>query len=115
MNKNKIQDIRRHLQAMQQLLNRHFDYFDYLELRKLEKKADLLNLKYCNGDISESEYNLKIAKIEKLVLNLCGNAINESFFINSDCRGYALKLDNSKITCNLTRDWGGYYILAPEF
>lgn len=41
----------------------------------------------------------------------------EQFFINTDPRGYALKLDltpEEQRKCNIYRDWGGYGILAPE-
>ena len=41
----------------------------------------------------------------------------EQFFINTDPRGYALKLNITAIEqakYDIYRDWGGYGILAPE-
>ena len=39
-------------------------------------------------------------------------------FLNSDPRGYALKIDDSYVRehdLEIYKDWGGYGILAPEF
>ena len=41
-----------------------------------------------------------------------------NIFVNGDCRGYALKIDDKYIRENnikLHCDWGGYGIIAPDF
>ena len=38
----------------------------------------------------------------------------EELYINRDPRGYALKLDIPSERLEMHRDFGGYYILAPE-
>ena len=94
-------------------------------LRRLESKASLAAVNYCNGAIDmESWESLKdstLAKLDKL-LRPTGA---EGLFINGDPRGYALKVDDAftrRFNCDridsnlppLHRDLGGYGILAPD-
>ena len=82
-------------------------------LLNLERKANRWATEECNG---EKEYTQKQwDNIEKQVLNLfTDNLLDYGFFINTDPRGYALKLKDKagKIS---HWDMGGYEILAPEF
>ena len=86
-------------------------------LRRLERKIDKASEAYANGTMSHEEYGKK----DKVALNnlkLILGPTNIKIFINSDCRGYALKIDSDQAVIeeeNLERDWGGYGILAPDF
>jgi len=85
------------------------------KLRAIENKAHTISEAYCNGDIDSDTWEIESAKIgamvERLLPHLCG------FFVNSDPRGYALKI-TTKVAAEkfpyLSRDWGGYGILSPE-
>jgi len=55
------------------------------------------------------------------VAKVFGGVIPPAFFVNGDCRGYALKIDNDKpegaaliAAVKMHTDWGGYGILSPE-
>ena len=87
-------------------------------LRRMENKANRLATDYCNGAIDGETWEVESEKIVDRVNEMLGN---ESFkvpvFLNGDCRGYALKIEDSYIRENgfdIYRDWGGYGILAPE-
>lgn len=100
----------------------------YRKLKTLDTKAHKLSEDYCNGVI-ETEDSLKHGEIVrgidfyldkikdrlKTILRLDKNKV--PVFINTDPRGYSLKIKESYVReHNLTihRDWGGYGIIAPE-
>jgi hypothetical protein len=76
---------------------------------------------YCNG-----EHGVDSEKIEKHI-NRALNQLDKILeyrakgipvFINSDPRGYALKIDNKymrKNNIDLYQDWGGCGVIAPDF
>lgn len=76
-------------------------------------------LDYCNGNIDEDHYDKATQRtMHKLDLILHFYRDNIPVFINSDPRGYALKIDDSYIRDNnivIERDWGGYGLIAPDF
>jgi hypothetical protein len=90
----------------------------YLQLRRLEARANKLQVMECNGDapanIEQQENKIK-AKVAELLPRL------NDFFINGDPRGYTLKAKETAVTrlrsldLSTYTDWGGYFILAPEF
>lgn len=87
------------------------------KLRKIEAEISRHILDYSNGDRNNINTELDLTKNQ--VQSLFNNKL-QGFFINTDPRGYALKiksnyqdiLRNSGI--NLQSDWGGYGLLAPE-
>lgn len=113
-------------------------------LRRLEAEAGRYAEACCNGDpvrfrgrtipfhemTEEMEENIE-ADILRRVKALFNGSDMESLpiFLNTDPRGYALKIDDSWIRAisngstdekassarSITRDMGGYGILAPEF
>lgn len=88
------------------------------KLRQLELKATRYTEKLCNGgtrpDLSEAERKLEIIELQvKKILNIKDD---NTFFINRDPRGYALKLSEEySKDKKIYKDWGGYGILAPDF
>ena len=88
------------------------------KLRRIETKANRLAVDYCNGDISMTQWiayeNKAIVSLRK-ILNWNSNKIH--IFINSDPRGYALKIHDKTVKdldLDIERDWGGYGLIAPE-
>lgn len=91
------------------------------KLFSLENKMRRAALQYSNGDMESDEED----KIEKEILDkvdkiLGFRAKKIPVFINSDPRGYSLKIDdewmrNKGDKTPLYRDFGGYGILAPDF
>lgn len=87
---------------------------------KLSRLNELMcdNEKLCNWAEKESERVSESAR--KNLAKYCRNykQFGKELFINSDPRGYALKLiiKNAGITfrCKVDRDWGSDYVLAPE-
>jgi hypothetical protein len=74
---------------------------------------------YCN--IQDFDMEKAHAEVEARVKRAFGrydSQVPEGFFFNQDPRGYALKIDN-EVNKNMPEgfytDWGGYFILAPEF
>lgn len=86
------------------------------KLQRLERKVERIALNYCNI----ADYNDKgqLDKIEKEVKKLLPKL--NTFFINGDPRGYALKFKEEEVKQLRDAgyypytDWGGYGILAPE-
>ena len=90
-----------------------------------EGKLNRLAITMCNdsknAEQAEKDFNdLKIrlqCKLPKLFKN--SEAFEKAFIVNSDPRGYALKLDRRNLPENwyvlgLYNDWGGDIILSPE-
>jgi hypothetical protein len=73
---------------------------------------------YCNGDIQIEDFN----EIEKVIVEDVQKLFNgklQGFFVNTDPRGYALKIKDKVVRevypeARLHTDMGGYGILAPE-
>jgi hypothetical protein len=103
----------RHIEALKTL---GFKAGNWNRIRHIENMANWYALKYANGEMDSERYGAQQAEVEKAVLKLFGGKL-PGFFVNSDPRGYALKLDNEsvKLPEGLNKDWGGYGILAPVF
>ena len=94
----------------------------YNVLRRIETVANRLMEDYCNGEVSETGYDLRYEKIKTRVAEVFGGNLPEGFYLNSDPRGYALKLDDAYVRDKewegderIETDWGGYGLLAPDF
>jgi hypothetical protein len=93
-------------------------------LRKLEVKASRIATANCNGESYEGqrpqdgdkwkqEIRLKIGQI---LGRRIGAYKENGIFVNTDPRGYALKLEainGATIPDGMQTDWGGYGLLAP--
>jgi hypothetical protein len=93
-------------------------------LRKLEVKASRIATANCNGEAYEGErpktgevWKMEIrSKIGQILGREIGAYKEHGIFINTDPRGYALKLDavnSATVPDGMYTDWGGYGILAP--
>jgi len=85
-------------------------------LLRLETKAHRLAVDFCNGVIDQLEWDKKADQILTKVETILNN--KKVLFLNSDARGYALKIDDEYLknnNFNIHRDWGGYGIIAPDF
>lgn len=92
-------------------------------LHRLEVKATRISEGYCNGTATEAD----MGKMEKGVMKSLEGVFGKDkvaetgMFVNTDPRGYALKVSKEWTTGytskggRLHRDLGGYGILAPEF
>lgn len=102
------------------------------KLRTLEAKAHKLAIDYCNGDngINSENWGEKITPVMQQVYKLLNNGIygddrphqkKVPVFLNGDARGYALKINDAyakmleKAGKDITKDWGGYGIICPDF
>lgn len=80
------------------------------KLHRIENKMHRLAESYCNGDITEEQFD---AEKKKALSNLAKIGLIENVFINSDPRGYSLKIKEP--TTFYFKDWGGYGIISPDF
>ena len=92
----------------------------YNTLRRIEVFANRVMEDYCNGDIDERAFDLRYEKIKDKVANVFGGKLPEGFYLNTDPRGYSLKLNDSYVNDTewverIETDWGGYGLLAPDF
>lgn len=103
-----------HLQALEKL---GFKASQFNRLRFLENRANYWATQYCNGDIDGDTWEAVKFDVEKAIKRLHGGTLPHGLFVNSDPRGYALKIDNeaAEIPEGMQRDWGGYGLIAPEF
>lgn len=90
-----------------------------VKLLYIERPASSKAIDYCNGLISTEAWSeIYHDQYADQVQALFNNQL-DGLFINSDVRGYALKIDDELMrtkykNCGLHKDWGGYGILAPE-
>ena len=82
-----------------------------MKLVKLERKAHRAAENWCN--LENFNYESVETRIEKQVKELFRGKLPQGFFINSDPRGYALKIESEFTPEGLQTDWGGYGLLAP--
>ena len=91
------------------------------KLFRLENKAHRLATEYCNGDIDIQEWEKACDSIYSSLEKILKQDEKEiDIFINGDCRGYALKINDTWLRDNgfyyeIYQDWGGYGIIAPDF
>ena len=91
------------------------------KLFRLENKAHRLSTDYCNGVIDIQEWENSCNKIYSSLEKILKQDEQEiDIFINGDCRGYALKINDTWLRDNdfyhkIHQDWGGYGIIAPNF
>ena len=108
-----------HLRALAALSNGRRSPESILRcLRRLENRANAAATAQCNGEAyggqpyrDEAAWERFIAHTTAEVGRILG-AVPRGFFVNTDPRGYALKIEG-EIPEGLHRDWGGYGILAP--
>ncbi len=94
-------------------------------LRVSEGRMHRAAERYCNGEIDETILTRTEDRVTEKLIVLFNGKLPDGFFINTDPRGYALKIEDSvmkenqeewaKLGLSPERDWGGYGILAPEF
>ena len=89
------------------------------KLLRLERSGAALGLRLCNGpEYRPGEAEAEEARILGAVNALLGNEAGRvPVFVNTDPRGYALKIDEAWMKASWTRlhrDWGGYGIIAPD-
>ena len=92
----------------------------WYELNRIERKAHAFSECHCAGSgLSETEELAEGEKILKYLDSLLGfRKLNIPVFLNSDCRGYALKIEEKWVQDNnakISTDWGGFGILCPKF
>ena len=81
------------------------------KLRRLEAEAHAMAERRCNDpDVSLAEANNTYDRVSEAVAALGVPQL----YLNTDPRGYALKLPEGAPDYGLHRDFGGYQILAPE-
>ncbi len=94
----------------------------YRQLRAVEDVLSELHTDMCNVEVSPRRIAIEHGAAKSIVRQLFGSKFQENYFyLNSDPRGYALKIDDKferevlfPAGINLHRDMGGYGILAPE-
>ncbi len=90
------------------------------KLRQYERKATKLTTQACNGDIpTDYNYETRLKCILNNVNQLLCNVQRKHvpIFINTDPRGYALKIEDEYVRENnlkIDKDLGGYGIIAPD-
>ncbi len=95
------------------------------KLHRLETKLHKFAEDYCNGVMTEEDYDIEEGVISKKVAKILGRKVSTTdgvptypLYFNRDPRGYSLKLDDEYVgehDLKIEKDWGGYGILAPDF
>jgi hypothetical protein len=123
LNKKQAQyeQIRKHGEDLNKIFNTGIEPIVLCKkLHRLEIKAHKLATDYCNGNngVDTDNWESKCEPILKSVEKILGmDRKNAGFFVNGDCRGYALKIESDVVQENaldIHKDWGGYGIIAPE-
>lgn len=96
----------------------------YKQLLKIEQRMHRIAEMQCNGEGDEKRLDLVWNKAKEQVKALILPQFHIYLHFNGDPRGYVLKIDPDdfkvggameKILSGMHRDFGGYYILAPDF
>ena len=108
-----------HGENLNKIFDTHFPPITLCKkLRRLEVKATWYSEAYCNGTIDMTEHDKNSEAILKALDRILGFRKKKiPVFVNSDPRGYALKIKDKWLRKNditLNRDWGGYGLLAPD-
>ena len=86
----------------------------YKKLHRYEATAHRMAEEMCSYDVDTDKYLAKLDRIEEKVNEILGKG--PRVFINTDPRGYALKIEPKSFEkFTLYSDWGGYGIICPEF
>lgn len=88
------------------------------KLRRLEARGARLALRLCNGpEYAPGEVEREKARIADGARAVLNGATLPGLFVNGDPRGYAVKLARGKAApaLLLLSDWGGDFLLAPDF
>ena len=85
------------------------------KLARIERDVSAVSVAWCNGECTEDQWEEIKTIATSRAAKVFGGSCPSGFFINSDPRGYALKIDPDKalIPDGMHRDLGGYGILAP--
>jgi hypothetical protein len=86
------------------------------KLRRVENWFTVYSTRYCNGDLDSEAFETVKQQAYVRLSKAFGGTLPQGVFINSDPRGYALKLDNAQVSIprGMDTDWGGYGILAAD-
>ena len=91
----------------------------YKRLHRLEAEAHSFAEKCCNESVADDVQERKDKSILKRLDAILGfKATGVPVFLNSDPRGYALKIKDSYVrehNLDISTDWGKYGIICPEF
>lgn len=89
-------------------------------LRRLENRVNAAATTQCNGSSYGGQPYRDDAAWERFITHTTAEvgrilgSVPRGFFVNTDPRGYALKIEG-ELPEGMHRDWGGYGILAPDF
>jgi hypothetical protein len=110
------QAIQKHGEKLNTIFNTGINPIDLCKkLRRIEAAQDRANVNYCNGTIDSDQFDAQREKTLVAVKKVLGGKI--PIYINSDPRGYALKIDDQIVrdqNIDIMTDWGGYGIVAPD-
>ena len=122
MTKEQEQAVRRHGENLQAIfpVAREMDAVELCrKLRVVEVRVNNAAARWSNGKINEKTFdNERDRALGSLDRLLRFEGAEVPVFVNSDPRGYALKIKSEWVhehNVTIHRDMGGYGILAPEF
>jgi hypothetical protein len=118
-NKKMYEQIKKHGENLNAIFATPYDPVSISrKLRRLETRMHRAAEDWCNGTITEVELETIKTSVRTTLVNLL-NPTGVDLVINTDPRGYALKISDEWMRAHpkarLERDWGGYGILAPDF
>lgn len=113
-------NIKRHGSRLNAIFHTKFDDITLCKkLHNTENRMHKMAEDHCNGVLSSNDYDAaKQRAMYKLDAILGFYAKGIPVFINSDPRGYALKIEDEYVRVNnivIERDLGGYGLIAPDF
>ncbi len=87
------------------------------KLYKFEKQAQAIQMLHYNGNYKEAALRegQLFGRLMVFLLKDPGNKFN--IFLNTDPRGYALKIPDEIVrekNLTISKDWGGFGIIAPD-
>jgi len=123
MNEGQKSEITRHGENLKRIFHLSGDPISISKrLRRVESEAQRYTTALANGETNDTEevQNKKLKELLNKANKILNNTSNRiPIFINTDPRGYALKIDDGWVSQNrdkypIQTDMGGYGIIAPE-
>ena len=89
----------------------------FKRLRRAERRVNRATERLANGEITDEQFDAIAERARVIVYGLFADsrAITRDLWIDSDPRGYALKLGDDMRHAGIFTDWGGRAILAPDY
>jgi hypothetical protein len=114
----KNEKLTKHIENLSKVVGVPISKENFKTLAEIELEGNRFAVKYCNGDIDSERYFTLENQLMSRVQDILGYPVKNIIFLNSDPRGYFLKIKDDymrEYRFKLETDWGGFGIVCPDW